>query len=359
MARIYTDRSVLDSAVERVAFIFDHFDKIVVSVSSGKDSTAIYHLVIAEAQRRNRKVSVMFLDQEAEYEATVQQMEHMMAHPNVIAQWYQVPVRLTNATSFSQDFLHAWGEGECWMREKHPLAIHRIDGEYPQRFYDFFYWLEQTTPNTAFIIGLRAEESLNRLRSVIKNPGFGNVLWSTKTKCPSTFRFYPIYDWGMGDVWKYIHDNEFRYNAIYDKMLAANHNFYNTMRVSNLIHEKSFTCLTALQELEPETYDRLIARIGGVHVAALYAKESTVFTTGKLPGSFSTWREYRDYLLITTPLANRDRFIKRFDGQRHTEHVFKQQCRQLLLNDFENSLSPIQTKVDRRTEALEKWRAIL
>ena len=32
-----------------------------------------------------------------------------------------------------------------------------------------------------------------------------------------------------------------------------------TMRVSNLVHEKAFRCLTDLQELEPETYNKLEA----------------------------------------------------------------------------------------------------
>lgn len=359
MARRYTAQSVLDAAQERVSLVFDRFENITVSVSGGKDSTALYHLMLAEAARRHRKIGVMYLDQEAEYQSTIDLIAHMMSHPLVRPMWYQVPIRMTNATSYEHDFLYAWGDGEAWMRPKHPVAIQSIADVYPQRFYDFFNWLEKTTPDTAFVIGLRAEESLNRLRSVIKNPGIPGINWSTKTKGPTTFRMYPIYDWGMGDVWRFIDENALRYNAIYDRMLAANHNFYNTMRVSCLIHEKSMSCLTSLQELEPDTYDRLIARLGGVHVAARYAKDSLLFSASRLPEMFGTWREYRDYLLATAPIKHRARFEKRFAGQEQSEAVYRQQCRQIMTNDYENSLAPTQNRASKRESLLAPWRDIL
>jgi hypothetical protein len=38
--------------------------------------------------------------------------------------------------------------------------------------------------------------------------------------------------------------------------------------------------------------------------------------------------------------------------------VARQQCRQLLLNDYENNL-PIDNKPDPREEKIEKWRRLL
>ena len=59
--------------------------------------------------------------------------------------------------------------------------------------------------------------------------------------------------------------------------------------------------ICTLQEFEPETYDRLIKRLKGVHTAALYANEATIFNTHTRPPAYKTWKEYRDFLLETVP----------------------------------------------------------
>jgi len=358
--KLFLEENCYEAAIKRISYIFDNFENINVSVSGGKDSTALYWICVNEAVKRTRKITVFFLDQEAEYGSTIEIIEQMMRHPNVVPEWYQVPIYMTNATSFQKEMLYAWGEGEKWMREKSEIAIHSISEKYPKRFYEFFKWKERRIMNTAFLVGLRSGESINRFRAVTKNPGYNNILWSSVIpKNKTSFKFYPIYDWGIGDVWKFISDNELPYNSIYDKMFSANHNYYNTMRVSNLIHEKSFHCLTELQALEPETYQKLLDRISGVHCASLYAKDKYIYDNSDLPESFSSWRAYRDYILETTPYEKKERFIKRFDGQPKTEDVYQQQVKQLLTNDWENNLALDLKKQDKKNEVLTKWYAIL
>jgi len=360
MMIVYRNETTLEAARKRIAKVFDTFDRIVVSVSSGKDSTCLYHLCLQEAERRDRKIIVFFLDQEAEYQGTVDLMRDLMRHDRVIPWWYQVPIDMTNATSFDEPFLHAWEPGKEWMREKEPNAITAIDGEYPKRFYPFFEWLEQQqTEPTAFLVGLRSKESMNRFRAVTKNPGYDGIPWSTRTKNDHCFRFYPIYDWTIGDVWKFIADEGLRYNSVYDGMYCLRGMRVRDIRISNLIHEKSFGCLTELQEIEPDTYERLLKRIAGTHCAALYAKDSYIYTSDKLPERFATWLEYRDYLLATTPGEYRERFAERFAKQNQDETVYQQQCRQILLNDWENNIPVDQKKTAKRKATLEKWRAIL
>lgn len=356
----YLNKNVLEAARERMAFLFDQFERVYVSVSGGKDSTVLYHLALEEAAKRGCMIHLFFLDQEMEYDSTIQLMRGMMHHPNVIPLWYQVPVQMTNATSYTEEMLYAWGPGEEWIRPKEPDSIHEIAEEYPRRFYPFFDWFEQHQPvGSAFLVGLRADESLNRFRAVTKNPGYRDVKWSSKTSMEGSFKFYPIYDWGHGDIWKYIDEHNCPYNAIYDKMFANNHSIYGTMRVSNLIHEKSFSCLTQLQVLEPETYERVIKRLGGTHCAALYAEESMIYNSEQLPTAYGSWREYRDYLLESSPIApeRKARFLKRFAEQPQDEYVYRQQCRQLLINDWENNIG-VSRKADPK-DKLAKWRAIL
>jgi len=358
--RTFLDQNVLEAAQERMAFVFDRFAEVYVSVSGGKDSSVVYRLARDEAERRGRKVNVFFLDQEAEYEATIGIIRDLMVHPAVVPHWYQVPLWLTNATSYTQDMLYAWGEGEEWIRPKEPGAIHAIDGKYPQRFYDFFEWFEKTHRDAAHLVGLRAEEGINRFRAVTKNPGYDGVPWSTKTKGPGSFKFYPIYDWGMGDVWKFIADNGMPYNRIYDLEYARGAGVYKTMRVSNLIHEMSFSCLSELPKLEPETYAKLVRRLKGVHCAAHHAT-GALYAANELPARFATWREFRDHLLESMPIdeKKRTRFRKRFAGLPDDEATCKNECRRLLINDYENNV-PItaRAKSAPKRDKFARWRRL-
>jgi len=355
LRRVYVTEDVLKQSQKRISLVFDNFENIIVSISSGKDSSVLYWLVIREAEKRDRKIKVFFLDQEAEYKSSIELISKMMQHDYVIPLWYQVPIDMTNATSYGDCMFHAWGAGEEWIRDKDSLAIQDIEGKYPDRFYNFFKWMEKSNPDTAFFIGLRAEESLNRLRAVIKNPGWGSIRWSTKTGGNNTYRFYPLYDWSVGDVWKYLYDNNLPYNSIYDKMYSSNKNFYKTMRVSNLIHEKSFKCLSDLQVYEPDTFSQLVKRISGIHVASIYARESSVFSTSKLPDKFKTWYEFREHLLCTSPVEKRDRFIKRFNTQPKDEKAYRRQVRQLLLNDYENNLEVNFINKDKNKSKLDRF----
>lgn len=353
MVAYETERTVLDAARDRIAAVFDKFPRVVVSVSGGKDSTVLRHLAVEEAARRGRRIGLFFLDQEAEYQATIDVVTEWMADPRVDPAWYQVPVRMTNATSHRDYWLNAWGDGEAWMRPKHPLAIQRIDGAYPDRFYEFFPWVEaQDSEPTAHLVGLRSRESFNRFRSVTKCVGCHGWRWSTATDNPHSFRCYPLFDWATGDVWRYIAEQGLTYNRHYDRMFAKYGPVDRKMRVSNLIHEKSFRCLADLQEFEPDTYDALVRRVGGPHAAALYYNESGVFEAKDLPPAFSTWKVYRDYLVASTPLDRVERFRQRFAGQRDDEETCRQQVKQVLLNDFENAVPVSQPKRNRLRERL-------
>lgn len=358
--KIYNpQKTVLEAARERISLLFDHFETINVSVSSGKDSTVLYWLSLQEAIKRDRKIVVFFQDQEAEYAASIEIIKILMTHPNVIPQWYQVPIYMTNATSYTDYFLYAWGEGEQWMREKDPIAIHSIEEPYPKRFYEFFDWYESKNPKAAYLVGLRADESLTRFRAVSKHAGWGGVKWSTITT-KGVNKFYPIYDWTVYDVWKFIYDFHLPYNKIYDLMYLANFSIYNRMRVSNLIHEKSYKSLVDLPRFEPDTYDRLCKRIGGIATASRYASEKLVFNNKHLPKHYKSWRQFRDFLLDNIPEeSHRTKFRKRFEKQEQNERTYQAQVGQLLINDYENSCS-FDTKKSEKTQKIrEKWMEIL
>jgi len=331
---------VLISTQKRISYLFDNYENISLSFSGGKDSTALFHLVNEEAKKRDRQFILYFQDQEAEYQGTADFVEWAMTQPNVIPYWYQVPIFMTNAASHQQLFLWAWGEGEKWIRKKHPLAIHSIDKKYPKRFYKFNLWVNQELrkkySNIVNIIGLRAEESPDR-RFVM----FGEdseLFWLRRKKEPH--KAYPIIDWKYKDIWKYIIEGNFKYNKIYDKMymLGGNLRYF---RVSNLVHEKAFRCLTDLQELEPETYNRLEERLQGVHTAAIYGKENLIYSIKNLPEQFKTWKEYKDFLLNSIHPDLKRLFEYQWSRFKDTDDTgaCKYMVKRILLCDWEGNIT--------------------
>lgn len=357
--RIFNNEvNVLDAARKRISFIFDEFKEIQVSISGGKDSTVLLSLALQEAEKRKRKIEVFFLDQEAEYDATIKLIRIQMEHPLIIKKWYQVPIYMTNATSINEYFLYAWGEGQQWLRDKEEDSIHAINEDYPKRFYEIFPYLEKQNPNKAYLIGLRAEESITRYRAVTKTEGYKGTRWSTITKDGAN-RFYPIYDWTWNSVWKFIYDYNLPYNKLYDLMFWSNYSVYK-MRVSNLIHEKSYKCLIDLPKFEPETYDKLCNRVSGISTASRYASEKLIFSNKQLPIHYKTWKEFRDFLLFNIPNEEiKHKFNKRFNKQDNSERIYKAQVGQLLILDFENSKSYDTNKLQKTKELKEKWMKLL
>jgi predicted phosphoadenosine phosphosulfate sulfurtransferase len=69
LVQVFQHESVLEAAKRRISAVFDDFENICVSVSGGKDSTVLAHLVLSEGARRGRRVMIFFLDEEVDYEA--------------------------------------------------------------------------------------------------------------------------------------------------------------------------------------------------------------------------------------------------------------------------------------------------
>lgn len=364
----YIQKNVLESSMERIRFIFDHFENIVVSVSGGKDSTAVAHLVLREAILRKRKVGIFFLDEEVVYQGTVDQVSYLMElYPEVTERlWLQIPFNLTNSADSGDGQLHCWDPSakDLWMHPMEERNITKIPWIHKTKvanrkkgfgFYDAFRNFELTYSNCAHIIGLRADESLDRYRVMVKNPGYGDVLWSTKKDGVRNVAFYPIYDWQISDVWKYIFDSGLKYHHYYDFAFKKGVS-PSKMRVSSLIHEKSYKSISDLIEFEPYTYDKLLARCAGISFVQETANDKKSFKCQRLPKNFTSWRSYRDFMLSTYEnKAMLEVFMKRFSTQEDSEFVARQQCRQLYMNDYENNVSITKKKETN----LKSWMELL
>lgn len=373
MKQVYISCNVVDAVKKRMEYIFDEFENIIVSISGGKDSTVMCWLALQEAKKRGRKIGIFFLDEEVVYESTIEQVTWLMnLYPeNTRRIWFQFPFNLTNATSYEEGQLVCWepGKHKLWMRPKVSYSIQHIPWDREKEtirdknkgfgFYDVLDNFQASQTNTAFLVGLRATESMNRFRAVAKNPGYKDCYWCTKIKkSKGSVAFYPMYDWNFHDIWKFIYENNIRYSRIYDYQYKKGLH-QQDIRVSSLIHEKSFKALVDLPEFEPDTYNRLLKRVKGIQVGNIYGKDAKLLQCRKLPRQFKSWKEYRDFLLLTYPDESKvDIFKKRFSRYLENEYVCKQECKQLILNDYENNL-PIKNGEDPREKTLQKWRDLL
>ena len=314
--KIYLNENVYDAALERIRYIFDEFENVIVSFSGGKDSTVTFELAMKIAEEKNRlPLTVLFLDQEAEWQNVIDYVKIIMEDDRVNPMHIQMPIRMTNSTSNDQHYLSAWQDGAEWMREKEPYALtENVYGT--DRFHELFpaiyeyHWKDQPL---AVLAGVRAEESPSRLAGLTNAVTYKWITWGKrKNKKRDHYNFYPLYDWSYTDIWKCIHDNNYNYAKAYDY-------FYQygisptKMRVSNLHHETAVHQLFYLQEIERDTWNKLTKRLGGINQARHLSKQD-MFQATKLPYMFNSWQEYRDHLLqnLVTDKEYQDAFRKRF-----------------------------------------------
>jgi predicted phosphoadenosine phosphosulfate sulfurtransferase len=315
--RIHLKESVLDAALNRIRWLFDEFDQVVVSFSGGKDSTVVLNLTLQVAEEKGRlPVPVLFIDQEAEWQAVVDYTREVMADPRVDPMWMQVPLRIFNGTSHQDQWLNCWEPGETWMRDREPGAF--TENIYGTRtFYDLFGAIVRHHFGSASCVnmaGVRAEESPARLAGLTSAETYKGETWGKiRDRRIGHYDMYPIYDWSYTDVWKAIHDHGWSYCRAYDAQYSLGLSIQK-MRISNLHHETSLSTLYYLQEAEPETWEKLTSRLSGINTAG--QMKSDAFAVTDLPAAFTSWQEYRDFLIERLPETPEIRGVFRREANR-------------------------------------------
>jgi predicted phosphoadenosine phosphosulfate sulfurtransferase len=323
--KIYLDRNVLDATKERLRLVFAHFERVCVAFSGGKDSTVLLHLAIELAREMGRlPVHAMLLDLEGQYAATMEHVRTMFDMPEVRGWWICLPINLRNASSAAHPYWCAWEPGReaDWVRPmpEHPCVV-KDQAFFP--FYKYRMEFEEFVPafnewfagdgSAAFLVGIRADESLHRYKAVKKQaaikkcawtpPGGEPVQWSAKNTAKSkAVSFFPIYDWGFEDLWRYIHDNRLDYNRLYDWMYLTGMPF-SEMRICQPYGDDQRKGLDLFHKIEPQTWFRIVQRVEGANYAALYARQKLLGYKGGLglPPAFSSYRQYVDFLMRTLP----------------------------------------------------------
>lgn len=335
---------MFDEALERVRFIYDNCDDVIVSMSGGKDSAVLFNIAMMVAKERNRlPLKVFWLDQEAEWKHTYLYMKDIMYRKDVKPYWYQIEFDFTNSLSAQNNFLRVWDKScpEKWIRQKDEISIKENPSKF-NRFHDLVenlpsYCADTGAKHCAVLVGMRIAESLNRKMTIAHNKSqFAGITWC-RSMIKNTRVFYPIYDFKNEDIWTALGKNHWEYNKIYDFMYQYGIPLQ-SMRVSALIHETSWHAIEMLQEFEQDTYNRFVARINGVSTFN-HAFDEGGIVPKELPFAFKDWKEYRDYLLlhITKPEyweLFRNRWKKQ-DG----DDWYKVHVREIIINDIDGTIN--------------------
>ena len=322
----YLDINVLDAARERVEKVFDGFENIYISFSGGKDSSVMTHLVLEEAIKRNRKVGLLIIDLEAQYEDTITHIMHMIEQykDNIDLHWVCLPLLLRNALTNYEPRWTCWDEGSrnIWVREKpencktaEDYPFFEDEMEFEEFMILFGEWYGGDKPTAAFV-GIRSDESLHRYTAITSlkiGKMYNDYQWTTKVE-NNLFNIYPIYDWKTEDIWrfhgKYPH---LAHNAIYDKMNMAGVKL-SQQRLCQPYGDEQRQGLWLYHILEPETWGKVVNRVNGANSGALYIQEKgnmTGYNKISKPGGH-TWESFVNMLLQTLPRKTGIHYKERF-----------------------------------------------
>ena len=330
--KIYQKESVYEAFNHRLEYICSYFDHLIISFSGGKDSGLMLELVHLyyeshEWMKKGIKVSVFYLDYEGNYQETKDYIERSMGkYPEFDYYHVCLPVSASCGISMSQSTWLPWDpeHHELWLNSIPPEAICLENQEFPffkvgMSDYEFqskfCQWLhrEKEAVRTAVLVGIRAQESLNRYNAVTREETFsrfGTTNFSHRIS-QDVFNFYPMYDWLFEDIWRANAKFELDYNHLYDLYYQAGVP-YKSMRVANPFHQCGVHSLKLYQALEPATWGKLVGRVNGANFAALYGGTVAMGYRGAVLPKGHTWKSYVEFLLETLPEETRKVYLKKF-----------------------------------------------
>ena len=321
------NKSVLDAAQERISFTFDHFEKVYVSFSGGKDSTVMLHLVMEEAIKRKRKVGLLIIDLEAQYKHTIDHISSCvdLYHDHIDLFWICLPMALRNAVSNFEPRWICWDETvkDSWVRQLPNYEVitdlsyfefFRKGMEFEEFMVEFGSWYGKGKSTAAFV-GIRCDESLNRFRTIASNKKimYKSQRFTTLVE-DSLYNIYPIYDWKVSDLWLYhAKHKDLPVNKIYEYMHKAGLT-PSQMRLCQPYGDDQRRGLWLFHILEPQTWFKIVKRVNGANSGSLYIQENgniTGYNKISKPATH-TWKSFSNLLLKSLPKNAQEHYISKF-----------------------------------------------
>lgn len=324
--KVYQERNVYDAAMDRYKFIFENFERIYLSFSGGKDSGVMLNMALRYMREHGitKKIGVMILDNEANYEHSLEFMHSILGKNRDLLDiyWCCLPITLPcTVSSYAVDW-QCWGEADRdrWIRpmptQDYIVNLKNCPFDYfvenmgYQEFWDKFGdWYSQGK-RTACLIGIRTVESLNRFRAIMndRKESLSGHMW-TKRNTEYVYNCYPLYDWRTEDIWTANAKFDWEYNGLYDIFYKAGVPVHR-MRVASPFMSESKSSLGLYRVIDPHTWARLCARVQGANFLATYGKQLNYHSFKLPPGH--TWKSFTRFLLATLPEEVAANFKARF-----------------------------------------------
>lgn len=377
MPKIYTNKNVLIAAFERLEIMFNKFDNMYLSVSGGKDSSIMLQLAAIKARELNKKFSILYIDLEAQYQATIDHIEELRECTKDVVEnfyWCSLPLSLRNATSVIQPKWICWDkkDKEKWVRAmpKHKCVVN--EDNYPKEwtwfkrgmeFEEFILYFadwfnEQHGGITACGVGIRSNESFNRFRTIVseKKERYNGYGWTTRLKFGSkqhdVYNFYPLYDWETEDDWGAVSKLNLHFNKVYELMYKNGVSIHE-QRLCQPYGDDQRKGLDQFRMLESETWEKVLNRVHGANFGNIYCRSSLLGNLKSEKPETMTWQQYTVFLLESIGIYApelRDHYVAKI----HTFMKWYKEKEGIGLLD-------IQDEADKKLESAKKvasWRRI-
>lgn len=308
--------NVLDAARERIDRMLNDFEYLYVSFSGGKDSGVLLNLALERARAKGCRIGIFHIDYEAQYQATTDYVATTLAELRGECDIWHIclPIAAQCATSMHQSYWTPWAEEQrsIWVRQMPECCINLSNA--PSFFrpgmwdYDFQEefggWLRGHlgVKSVACLVGIRAQESLNRWRAIWRNDRVNmhaGLKW-TRSIEPGVCNAYPVHDWLVEDVWTANSRFGWRYNALYDLFHLAGVPLHK-MRVASPFNDCATESLKLYRAIDPNTWARMVGRVNGVNFAGIYGGTTAMGWKSIKKPHGHTWKSYMEFLLSTLP----------------------------------------------------------
>lgn len=325
----YLEKNVYEAALERIAYCFAEFDRVIVAFSGGKDSGVLLNLVYdyAKANGLLERLTVQHIDHEAIYQLTREYLTRTFERlSDIEREWFCLPLATQCGCRMDADYWIPWlaADREKWVVEmpEAPYIVNeeKIDNKefkpgMPVYEFQMNYpaWRSAATGERIITLtGIRAGESYTRYMrartEVRKYEGKKFILEQVN----GTFHGFPIYDWETADIWTANARFGYDYNHLYDLFYQAGVGL-EQMRVSSAFCHSGIHDIKLFKAIEPHTWGKLLSRVNGVSFAGIYGGTTAMGWKRITKPKHLTWKEYCYFLLGTLPANIRAIYEKKLN----------------------------------------------
>lgn len=263
----YLDIDVLTAAKERIRNLVYLFDTLIVAFSGGKDSLVVLELVqeVYNEMGIKEKVKVIFRDEEVIPDDVINFVQDIYHSGKYDFTYYCLQLGSEKFVMGNKEPYIQWDKNRVHIRPVPEFAVTDWDNVYDQYTADEII-TRKYKGKKCLITGIRADESLIRLRSIINKK---NDSYYAATETKGVMIGKPIYDWSEKDIFRYMMDRNIEYAKIYDAQLFNGEN----LRVSTPLHAESSKRIFKIKTRYPVFWNQLVDIFPDIELQARYYGE--------------------------------------------------------------------------------------